>query len=40
MARCHRSAEEGDRMSLLYEHRPEAIGGRVALHDEGLGEVR
>ena len=40
MAGRHRPAEEGDRVSLLDKHGPKTIGGRVTLHDEGLGEVR
>jgi hypothetical protein len=34
-----RSAEVGDGVALLDQDRPEAVGGRVALDDEALGEV-
>lgn len=37
---CDGSAKEGDRMPLLYEHGAKPMGGRIALDDEGLGEVR
>ena len=39
MTGCHRSAEEGNGVSLLYEHSPEAICRCVAFDDKGLGEV-
>ena len=32
-------AEEGDRVGLLKQHGAKAVCGRVAFHDEGLGEV-
>jgi len=36
----HRPTEERDGVAVLDEYRPEAIRGRITLHDEGLGEVR
>jgi hypothetical protein len=40
MARRHRPAVERDGMAILDQHRAEAIGRRVALDNEWLGEVR
>ena len=36
----HRTTEEGDRMTILNQHRPETVGCGITLDDEGLGEVR
>ena len=40
VAWCNRATEERDRMCVLDEHRAEAVGRRVTLHHEGLGEIR
>ena len=39
MARCHRAAEEGDRVAVLDEHRAKAMGRGITLDVELLGEV-
>jgi len=39
VSRRHRPTEECDRVSVLNQHRPEAVGRRVALHHERLGEI-
>jgi hypothetical protein len=40
MSRCHRPAEEGDRMPLLDEDNTKPVGRRIALDDKGLVEGR